>query len=133
MLMLECMILGDSIATGIAKHRPECVSYVKIGVNSHNFNSFYRARSFEAEAVIISLGSNDHKKIHTRRELTELRERVGGRRIYWILPANNVEIQEDIRQLAAEYKDIVLPIPLLSLDKVHPTIDGYKQLAASVK
>jgi lysophospholipase L1-like esterase len=133
MLMLECMILGDSIATGIAKFRPECVSYAKVGINSYDFNHLHRARIFEAEAVIISLGSNDHKKIYTRRELVALREKVGGRRIYWILPANNVEIQEDIRQIAAEYKDIVLPIPLLSKDKVHPTMDGYKQLAVSAK
>jgi hypothetical protein len=30
--MFECMILGDSIATGIAQNRPECITYATVGV-----------------------------------------------------------------------------------------------------
>ena len=29
--MIDCMILGDSIAVGTARERPECVAYAKGG------------------------------------------------------------------------------------------------------
>ena len=35
--MLECLIIGDSIAVGTAMARPECVSYSKGGWNSWQF------------------------------------------------------------------------------------------------
>jgi len=32
--MIECLILGDSIAVGIGQMRPECVVQAKSGINS---------------------------------------------------------------------------------------------------
>ncbi len=39
--MIECLILGDSIAVGTAQARPECVSYATSGINTTQFNKKY--------------------------------------------------------------------------------------------
>jgi len=41
--MIECLILGDSIAVGIGQMRPECVVQAKSGINSEDYaNGLYR-------------------------------------------------------------------------------------------
>ncbi len=40
--MIECLILGDSIAVGTAQARPECVAYVKSGINSYGTQKQFR-------------------------------------------------------------------------------------------
>jgi hypothetical protein len=62
-------------------------------------------------------------------ELLALRDNVGGRRIYWILPANNNEIQAMIRSIAGLYKDNIIVIPEVSKDNITPTPNAYKRLA----
>ena len=39
--MLECLIIGDSIAVGTAMARKECVSYARGGWNSWQWNKDY--------------------------------------------------------------------------------------------
>ena len=36
--MIDCMILGDSIAVGMHQFKPECVAYAKGGINSWQWN-----------------------------------------------------------------------------------------------
>jgi hypothetical protein len=67
--MFECMILGDSIATGIAQHRPECLTYATVGVNTRKFVTEHIAGNLSAKTVIISLGSNDSKDMKTRSDM----------------------------------------------------------------
>lgn len=131
--MLECIILGDSIAVGISNNRPECAIYGKVGINSYNFNDRFITRELYGDTVIISLGSNDHKGIKTLDELLALRQVVEGKRFFWILPANNKDIQDIVRKVAAKYNDTVLAIPEVSKDKVHPTAKAYKKLAEDTK
>jgi hypothetical protein len=61
--MLDCLIVGDSIAVGTAMARPECVAYAKGGWNSWQWNKDYLAKASAqpARTIIISLGANDHK------------------------------------------------------------------------
>jgi lysophospholipase L1-like esterase len=135
--MLECLILGDSIAVGTHMVRKECVSYAKSGWNSRQWNKNYLKNDLTAETVIISLGSNDHKHIHTEAELIKLREKVKGKRVFWILPAGNLKasqvsiqyIQLTVKEIADIYGDTVLPITRLSKDGIHPSWAGYKELA----
>jgi lysophospholipase L1-like esterase len=131
--MLECIILGDSIAVGISNNRPECAIYGKVGLNSYDFNNRFISRELYGNTVIISLGSNDYKGIKTLEELLALRQAVDGQRFFWILPANKKNIQDIVRQVAAKYNDNVLVIPELSKDNVHPTTNGYKKLAEITK
>jgi lysophospholipase L1-like esterase len=128
--MLECLILGDSIAVGTHQARPECVAYAKGGWNTWQWNRDYLKNDLTAKAVIISLGSNDHKGVKTKAELQRIREKVGATaRVFWILPAIKPEIQAIVRGMAEEYGDTVLPITRLQKDGIHPSWAGYKQLA----
>ena len=129
--MLECLVIGDSIAVGIHYHRPECTVYAKSGINSQHWNQRYLQNNLSAKSVIISLGSNDHTAIRTKSELQRVREKVGtGTRVFWIMPAIKPEIQDIVEQVALDYGDTVVPFfKQLSKDGVHPTGAGYRELA----
>jgi lysophospholipase L1-like esterase len=139
--MLECLILGDSIAVGVAQFRPECVAYAKGGINSWQWVNNNITKNLSANTVIISLGSNDHKGVKTVNELRTIRELTKAKRVFWILPSgvnpkNNVpvsDIQQMVRLVADEYSDIVLPITRLQADGIHPSTAGYKELANNTR
>ena len=132
--MLECLILGDSIAVGTAMARPECVSYSRGGWNSWQWNKDYleKASSQPSKTIIISLGANDHKGVKTEKELRKMRESIKGTRVFWISPgAVRKPIPQDaIERIAREYGDVVLnrPEAHMSKDGIHPTGRGYKIL-----
>jgi lysophospholipase L1-like esterase len=135
--MLECLILGDSIATGVAVHRKECVSYAKVGINSKQFNRLYEAKQLNADTVIISLGTNDSKYVDTYAELLRLRNTITAKRVIWIMPnavnpmsgASIGIVQASVESVAGAYRDIVIYMPKPMADRYHPTNDGYKKLA----
>ena len=131
--MLDCLIVGDSIAVGTAHFRPECAVMAKSGINSRDWNERHFHDQIKSNTVIISLGSNDLKTLHTFKEVIALRQRVQADRVFWILPANKPEKAELIRMVATEYRDTVLPIAKLSKDRVHPTMQGYQELANSTR
>jgi len=132
--MLDCLIVGDSIAVGTHMARPECVSYSKGGWNSWQWNKDYLAKASAqpARTVIISLGANDHKGVKTEAELRKMREAIKGDRVFWIDPGQDRKpVPHDaIVRIAKEYGDTILPRPKnhMSADGVHPTGRGYKIL-----
>ena len=127
--MLECLILGESIAVGTAQVRTECVSYSKGGINSRDWNRRYADKPLTGKTVIISLGSNDHAHVRTIWELQQLRARVQADHVFWIMPAIKPDIQSMVRNVAESRGDTVLPITRLQKDGVHPSWAGYKALA----
>lgn len=135
--MIDCIVLGDSIAVGTQLQRNECVSYAKGGVNSWQWNKLYSDKDLTANTVIISLGTNDHKFVKTEKELLAMREKVNGKKVFWILPVGNSpesgvtlnDIQTIIKNIAIKYNDIVLPITRIQSDGIHPSWAGYKELA----
>jgi lysophospholipase L1-like esterase len=131
--MLECLILGDSIAVGTAQFRPDCAVYAKGGINSHNWLNKNVGKNLTAKSVIISLGSNDHRGVKTFHELMAIRQLTDAGRVYWILPANKPDVTEIVEIIARNFGDTVLPITKLSKDGVHPTTAGYKELADKSK
>jgi len=131
--MIDCLILGDSIAVGTHQYRPECMAYAKIGINSQQWNRQNANRNLDAKTVIISLGSNDHAGVRTLWELQKLRDRVDAERVFWILPANNPDVQNMVRVMAKDHGDVVLPIANLQADNVHPGPAGYKKLAEQTR
>ncbi len=137
--MIDCMIIGDSIAVGTAMARPECVSYSKGGWNSWQWNKDYlsKASAQPAKTVIISLGANDHKGVKTEQELRKMRATVKADRVFWISPgAERKPVpQAAIEQIAREYGDTVLPRPVnyMSSDGIHPTGRGYKILGEQTR
>ena len=131
--MLECLILGDSIAVGTHQARPACAVYANNGINSRDFVNRYIGKDLVADTVVISLGSNDHKGIKTKNELLDLRSQVVAKKVYWIMPAIKPDIQEVVEEVAHKYGDWIIRIPYLSKDGVHPTRQGYKKIGEITK
>jgi hypothetical protein len=139
--MIDCMIIGDSIAVGTAVYRPECVSYSKGGINTWQWNKMYGDKDLSANTVIISLATNDHKHIKTEKELLTMRSKVKASKVFWILPVGNLpksevsigQIQRIVTDVAKKNGDVVLPITRVQSDKIHPSWDGYKELAGKTK
>jgi lysophospholipase L1-like esterase len=132
--MLDCLIVGDSIAVGTHQFKPECAVYAKGGINSKQWvDKNIQNTPLQAKTVIISLGSNDHKYVKTESELQTVRQLTKADRVYWILPAIKPDIQEIIKKIAAQYGDVVLPITSLQPDNIHPSWAGYKQIAKETK
>jgi hypothetical protein len=132
--MIDCLILGDSIAVGTHQFRTDCALQARVGITSKSWNSTYLDRMPRTKSVIISLGSNDHAGTQTKAQLQRIREKAGTDvQVFWIMPAVNAEAQAAIRLLAQEYSDTVLPIARLRPDGVHPTTVGYQQLAEKTK
>jgi lysophospholipase L1-like esterase len=140
--MLDCLIVGDSIAVGVAAVKTECVAYAKGGINSKQWvNQNIAKTPLIAKSVIISLGSNDHKYINTESELRTIRQLTKADRVYWVLPAGNLKasqvniqwIQGLIKEIANEYGDIVLPITRLQKDGIHPSWAVYKDIAEKTR
>ncbi len=137
--MLDCMIIGDSIAVGTAMARPDCVSYSRGGWNSWQWNKDYLSvvSSKPAKTLIISLGANDHKGVKTEEELRKMRSTVKADRVFWIDPGQDRKpIPHDaIVRIAKEYGDTIIPRPKdhMSGDGVHPTGRGYKILGEQTR
>jgi len=137
--MIECLILGDSIAVGTAMARKECVSFARGGWNSWQWNKDYleKVKGNSAKTVIISLGANDHAGVKTERELRKMREAITGHRVFWIDPGKDRKpVPHDaIVRIAQEYGDTILPRPKdhMSADGIHPTGRGYKLLGEQTK
>ena len=132
--MLECLIMGDSIAVGTEMFKKECVAYAKGGINSKQWLDKNVGKSpYIAKTIIISLGSNDHQYVKTEEELRTIRKLTKADRVYWIMPAVKSNIQEIVKKIANEYGDTVLPITRLQPDGIHPSWAGYKELAEKTK
>jgi lysophospholipase L1-like esterase len=132
--MLECLILGDSLAVGVGQVRKECVTHAVSGINSYNYvnrHVLHTKGDTEAKTIIISLGSNDLQNVNTYEELDTLRQLVKGDRIYWILPNIKETKRRAVWDVARKYNDWVIDARGYdrSPDTVHPTYKGYKGIA----
>lgn len=133
--MLECLILGDSIGKGISDVRKECVAYVQSGINSYNWLNKNVDKNLSAKTVIISLGSNDSKEINTEEEVRNIRNLTQADRVYWILPNIKEEKRKMVWNVAREFGDHIIDARSAdrSQDHVHPTYQGYKEIAGWTK
>ena len=138
--MLDCLILGDSIAQGIAAQRHECVAIVERGITSQQFkyetinNAQFTHERFKT--VIISLGTNDTRLIHTFTYLELLRDQIKADRVLWMLPQTKFQdARNAVLMVADQFHDGIIEIPTrdLSHDKIHLTASGYKTLAEQTK
>jgi lysophospholipase L1-like esterase len=128
--MIECLIIGDSIAVGISKYRPECEVHAKVGITSRHWNNANKNLALQANTVIISLGSND-KGIDTEGELRIIRGRTHADHVYWVVPAKiNKEI---VTGIALQSHDSYITIDHPSKDGVHPTMNEYSRIAKETK
>lgn len=132
--MIDCLILGDSIAVGTKMFAPtECVSYAKGGYNSWQWNKKWINYPLDARVVVISLGTNDHKYVKTERELRKLRETILISKVIWIMPPCNEkfckpDVNAIIKEIAHEYGDMIIGTGRVQPDGIHPSWNGYKEI-----
>ena len=130
--MIECLIVGDSIAVGVSQVRPECEHIVKSGINSRDWNSKHLHKLKPVRTLIISLGAND-LGINTEGHVRSLRTNARADRVFWLLPSARLKPKQvmAVQQVAKEFGDTVIPRPEsnISSDGVHPTYRGYRILA----
>jgi lysophospholipase L1-like esterase len=134
--MLECLIIGDSIAVGTKMFAPtECVSYAKGGYNTWQWNRKWGKTPLEAKTVVISLGTNDHQYIKTHKELYTIRVRIKAQNVVWIMPPCNAKfckpnVNAEISSIAYHFGDKVIKTDRLQSDRIHPSWKGYKELVS---
>jgi hypothetical protein len=139
--MLECLIIGDSIAVGTHQFYPECLLLGKGGINSWQWNRMFPVVHESAKIAVISLGTNDHIGVHTRSELETVRRKIVSEKVFWILPYGNLvasrvpitDIQQIVREIATEHHDQVLTISAVQADNIHPSWSGYRKIVEQVK
>ena len=136
--MLECLIIGDSIAVGIAQQRPECVAYAQGGINTWQWNKKFGEKVIASPSVIISLGTNDHKGVHTFKELSRMRANVTAQHVYWIMPPCNdkfckPDVNDIVEIIARSRGDTIIKTNRLQKDAIHPSWAGYKELADATR
>lgn len=131
--MIECAIIGDSIAVGVSRAMPKCHRVAVGGINSQNYVKQYTSK-VEAGRVLISIGSNDPANMNSEENMTAMRKKVTGK-VTWLLSANNAKGNEAAKKVAKTFGDAVLEVkPYLGpKDKVHPDPNGYKKITTDWK
>ena len=133
--MLDCLIIGDSIAVGTKMFRPDCADYAKGGITSHGWFKKYGHNDLTAKSVIISLSTNDYEKADTESKLREIRKKINAERVFWVEPNNESKPNavKHVHVIAKEFKDTVIPTTRWQKDKIHPSWAGYKNIAEATK
>ena len=140
--MIDCMIVGDSIAVGTAAVKTECAAdYAVGGLNSWQWNRRFKDVNLSASMLIVSLGTNDHQYVNTRKELEAMRKRVTANRVFWVLPMGNnpksgvslEDIQAAVVEIAEKHGDVIIATKRLQKDGIHPSWAGYRELSAQSK
>lgn len=137
--MLECLILGDSIAVGIGQARTECVTLARSGITSEGWYKGYAYNPYFRDpyrVVVISLGTNDMRGM-TAEMLFSIRQKVNAQMVIWVLPSSTLKpVQFSVvKELANEFKDQIVSIhDLVGPDGIHPpTATAYQKLSDRTK
>jgi hypothetical protein len=132
--MVPCLVIGDSIAVGVARHRPECRCVAQVGISSSGYVQTLLT-PLGGTTIVISLGANDDVVSgHTFANLLKVRRAVQGGTVYWLLPGIKETVRSAIRSVAAAFGDHVIDTKAeAGPDHLHPTGAGYALLAAETR
>ncbi len=127
--MMECVILGDSIAQGVSRNWPQCVHRTRVGITSEQFVRNMMQPVNNAH-VLISLGSNDGHAQTTLQALTQLRSQITHSQVTWLLSSNNAQAAQAAQTVARLNGDRMISVSAwVGPDRVHPTSGGYHRLS----
>ena len=129
--MLECLVLGDSIASGVGQARPECETMARVGITSGAYiNDLFPLVSHTAQSAVISLGVNDDISVDTIANLRLVRRSLSVPNVVWLLPGLKENVRQAIRAVARENGDqLVETRPYVGPDHLHPSGTGYRIIA----
>ena len=123
---MSCLIIGDSIAVGIASRLPECQVAAKVGISSAGWAREFGVHPLDPrDTVVISLGSNDGH-VYSLQWLRRIRDAITAKRVIWVLPACNETARLGIEHLATFHGDQVIAFAP-GRDGIHP--ENYSRLA----
>jgi len=138
--LFECLVMGDSIASGISIVKPECKAVVKNGITSekwfenYKFNPLYREHLFKV--AVISLGTNDYAFHKIEENLLQIRNGVRAKMVIWVLPNHILkpEQREIVLKIANHYGDKTIDIHMYTgYDGIHPDgMNKYKEIAERI-
>lgn len=139
-ILLECLIIGDSIANGISMANKQCSAIVKNGITSEGWlreNKNHPTYSNNKYKIaVISLGTNDLKYGKTVENLYDIRNNIKAEKVYWILPSSTLKpVQRQIvRELSNEFHDTSIDISQqIGYDGIHPsTLTKYKEIGDKI-
>jgi lysophospholipase L1-like esterase len=127
--LLDCIILGDSLAVGVGQARSDCEIAAISGITSDRYVQIFPGMH-HVRTAIISLGANDGDGASTADNLTHLRSRVLADTVYWLLTGSNDRIRNAVRAVAGRFGDrLIDAAPLAGPDHIHPDRTGYARLA----
>jgi hypothetical protein len=131
--VIDCLILGDSIAVGVGQALPLCEVSATVGITSGRFIQT-EIGSHAARHVVISLGVNDRDGVATLDNLRKLRASVSAEVVYWLLSGFNPRAREAGLSVASQYGDRVIEMaPFVGADGLHPDRNGYAALGHVVQ
>ena len=138
--MLECLIIGDSIANGIKSVMRDCIGMTEIGISSETWNKKNHNRPlFDMEDyryTVISLGTNDPNE-DGGVWMRKARSRIKSGQVIWVLPSEDLKPKhrEAVQRVAKENGDLVLSIRTwVGTDGIHPpTVRAYEQIGNVIK
>ncbi|HEY2619808.1 MAG TPA: hypothetical protein VGI78_20870 [Acetobacteraceae bacterium] len=131
--MFECLALGDSLAIGVGRARPDCYVAAITGITSERYVQIFPGMR-HVRTAIISLGVNDGEGVATADNLTRLRGEVAADAVYWLLTGGNPRAREAVLSVARRFGDrLIDAAPLTGPDHVHPDRAGYARLAAETR
>lgn len=130
--MLDCLILGDSIALGVGQARPACQTVARTGITSGAWlQTYLPATPVSAGSVVISLGVNDDPSMDTAANLRRLRGSLRAASVTWLLPGLKPDVRRHVTEVARQFGDRVLDTAgEAGPDRLHPSRDGYRVIAS---
>lgn len=133
--MLDCAIIGDSIAVATHQLKPSCAAYAVSGISSQGWRKRYVLNDLTANVIIISLGSNDLKTVDTYSHLVAIREKIKSGTVYWVAPNEQKKplAFRDVKAVASMYNDHLIIPKSYHSDNIHPTRTGLHQIVKEAK
>jgi len=122
--MIDCAIVGDSIALGVGTELHRCVVNATVGLPSADIVG----RVQQASVIVVSAGSNDARSPDLENNLRAIRARAANAKVIWIAPMDP-RAAAAVQRVARLHGDQVVhftPRP----DHIHPR--SYPTLADRV-
>lgn len=128
--MLDCLIIGDSLAVGFGQAAPHCRVVAQKGIDSGKWLKSFSRHLAPAKTVVVSLGTNDAPSETLARNLIALRQSVQAQRVVWVLPSAELRptARYYVNYVAQAYGDqpVGIPSSYLGKDRIHLSGLGYQ-------
>jgi len=109
--MLDCLLIGDELAIGLSKYRPECSVVAKPQINSEVWVEQNIGNLQNSKITIISLTAHDTPDVYSQWNLETIRSKIKTGRVFWIVPSktkSSLNIDLMLKYIAKKYKDTLI-------------------------